>query len=121
VVWTKLNQTLGGKLLAPAPPAAACHQGEASFDAVVCAEISKAWTGDDFHVENPISSMWQQYNNDTCLPSPEAPCSASGYPAYVIDARSASDVQKGVNFGKSDAHISYTDRSVADSKCSSQS
>ncbi|KAI1809726.1 FAD-binding domain-containing protein [Poronia punctata] len=98
--WSRLNQTLGGKLLAPTPPAAACHKEQATFDLNLCASIGKEWTDDAFHTENPISSMWQQYNNDTCLPSQDTPCSPTGYPAYVVDARSASDVKKGIDFAR---------------------
>jgi hypothetical protein len=44
--------------------------------------------------------MWQQFNYDTCPIEPEAPCSGSGYPAYVINATTAMDVKKGIDFGK---------------------
>lgn len=44
--------------------------------------------------------MWQQYNNDTCLDDPNTPCSARGYPAYVINATTAVDVKRGLDFGK---------------------
>ncbi|KAI0197518.1 FAD-binding domain-containing protein [Astrocystis sublimbata] len=98
--WAQLNQTLGGKLIAPAPPAAVCHEGHPTFSNSQCAVVTKEWETDTFHAEDPISSMWQQYNNDTCWPEPEAPCSSSGYPAYVINATTAVDVKQGIDFAQ---------------------
>lgn len=42
--------------------------------------------------------MWNQYNNDTCLPIPNTPCSGAGYPIYVVNASTPAHVQAGVRF-----------------------
>lgn len=81
--WQQLNNTIGGRLLAPTPPGAVCHPSSPTFDNATCASVFKSWTSSDWHAQNPITA---DYNDDTCLPDPRAPCSASGYPAYVAAA-----------------------------------
>ncbi|KAI0854513.1 FAD-binding domain-containing protein [Xylaria cubensis] len=98
--WTQFNQTLGGKLLASAPPGAACHEGQPSYSKSECAVVASLWKNQTFHAADPVSSMWQQFNNDTCWPEQAVPCSVAGYPAYVINATTATDVKQGVDFAR---------------------
>ncbi|KAK7408473.1 hypothetical protein QQX98_009340 [Neonectria punicea] len=44
--------------------------------------------------------MWDQFTNDTCLPKEEFPCSARGYPAYVVNATTPEHVKLGIDFGE---------------------
>lgn len=44
--------------------------------------------------------MWDQFTNDTCLPDGEFPCSADGYPAYVINVTTTEHVKLGIDFGE---------------------
>jgi len=55
------------------------------------------WANSSFKADNPFLA---DYNDDTCLPDPRAPCSAAGYPVYVVNATSVADVQAGVRFAK---------------------
>jgi hypothetical protein len=55
------------------------------------------WSNTSFHAADPVSV---DYNDDTCIPHGSGICSGLGYPAYVINARSASDVQSGINFAR---------------------
>lgn len=98
--WQQLNTTLHGQLLIPTPPGAVCHPDQPSYDADRCPEVQKQWTVWDFHTDNPVSITWEQFANDTCLPDPEAPCSAGGYPSFVINATTPAHVKTGVDFGK---------------------
>ncbi|KAI1360344.1 hypothetical protein F5Y08DRAFT_52124 [Xylaria arbuscula] len=99
--WTKFNQSIGGKLIKPgAPPGAVCHPGQPTYDADKCTIVSAAWGTYDFHVADPVSNMWQQFNNDTCLVDPNTPCSNAGYPAYVVNATTALDVKLGLDFAR---------------------
>ncbi|KAI0531880.1 hypothetical protein GGR58DRAFT_508001 [Xylaria digitata] len=99
--WAKFNQSTGGKLIKPGPPpGAVCHPGQPTFDADQCAIVTAAWTTYDFHVNHPVSNMWQQYNNDTCLVDPDYPCSGEGYPAYVVNATTAKDVKLTLEFAR---------------------
>lgn len=99
--WASLNESTGGRLLQPSPPGAACHPDQPTYDAGECSRIQSAWSTFEFHESNPISNQWSQYNNDSCLPEPDYPCSGQGYPVFVINATTAEHVKLGVDFGES--------------------
>ena len=44
-----------------------------------------------------MSSIANNWNNDTRLPLPTATCSDEGYPVYVVNAASKEDVKAGVD------------------------
>ena len=98
--WHHFNSTLGGQLLSPAPPAAVCHQDQLTFNAGKCTELSTDWSSFEYHASNPISVMWEQFTNDTCLPDPQFPCTSSGYPPFVVDSTTPEHVQTALRFGK---------------------
>ncbi|KAH9883436.1 hypothetical protein F4778DRAFT_766808 [Xylariomycetidae sp. FL2044] len=99
--WSQFNQSTGGKVFsAGTPPAAVCHPGQLTYDADECATISAAWSTYVYQQDQPISGMWQQYNNDTCLPNPNAPCSPDGYPAYFVNATTPNDVKLSFEFAR---------------------
>lgn len=39
-------------------------------------------------------------NNDSCLPNTSTPCSGLGYPVYVVNASSATDVKLAIDFAR---------------------
>ena len=96
--WQSLNSSVSGRLAATVPPGAVCHSNQPTYNAAACATVSSQWTNTTFHASNPFSA---DYNDLTCRPDASAPCSAAGYPAYVIEAASTADVQAGVQFAKS--------------------
>ncbi|OCL06355.1 FAD-binding domain-containing protein [Glonium stellatum] len=98
--WNALNSSLSGRLLRPLPPGAVCHLSEPDFNVTVCATVAEEWLTNSFHVNNPISSEWNNWNNDSCLPVSTDPCSGEGYPVYVINATSAEHVKLGVDFAR---------------------
>lgn len=98
--WTRFNQSIGGRLLQPTPPGAVCHPDQPSFNAALCNVTQAGWLTYDWHSENPISTDWNNWNSDTCLPDPSYPCSGAGYPVYSVNATCAEDVQAAVQFGK---------------------
>jgi hypothetical protein len=95
--WNKLNQTIGGRLIAPTLPGAVCQPTSAVFNNESCSELVTNWSSSEWHCQNPVSV---NYNDDTCLPNAMAPCSGNGYPEYVVNATRASDVQAAVRFAK---------------------
>jgi len=97
--WATLNQTLSGRLIHGVPPATACHSSGPGFNAS-CVEIEAAWSSFTFHQDNPVSSAWNNMNTDSCLPDPTAPCSAAGYPIYVVNVSSADHVKLAVDFAR---------------------
>ncbi|KAJ9611731.1 hypothetical protein H2200_004915 [Cladophialophora chaetospira] len=101
--WQALNKTVAGKLFADASPGSVCHPGNALYNNATCALVLSQWTSSDFHAQSPVSV---DYNDEGCLPSPLAPCSTTAYPAYVVHATNASDVQAAVNFAsKTDVRL----------------
>lgn len=98
--WNELNNTISGRLLAPPPPAAVCHPDQPIFDSSSCNYVTSAWVNSTFHADNPISVDYNNWNNDTCLPDPSAPCSSIGYPIYVVNATGAQDVKVGIGFAR---------------------
>jgi len=98
--WQALNESIGNRLLRPLPPAAPCHLSEPDYNNSSCAYITSQWSNSVFHADNPISTDNNNWNNDSCLPSPLAPCSGEGYPVYVVNATCVEDVQKGVDFAR---------------------
>ncbi|KAM0401260.1 hypothetical protein ACHAQC_001941 [Fusarium culmorum] len=98
--WSRLNSTLSGHLLAPTPPGSVCHKNWSEYNKDTCSNVAAAWKHYEFHTENPVSVIYDQYPNWTCLPDADYPCSDAGYPAYVINATKAEHLQIGVDFAR---------------------
>lgn len=96
--WASLNRTAAGRLLNPSPPGAVCHPKQPTYDADQCPKVKLEWVSIFFHQDNPISSAWDNFNNDSCLPLATAPCSDKGYPVYVVNATTPAHVQAAVKF-----------------------
>lgn len=97
--WKYLNESLSGRLLHPSPPALACHSSYPGSNGT-CANITSSWSTFAFHRDNPISTAWNNMNNDSCLPNTSAPCSGLGYPVYVVNATSAKHVKLAIDFAR---------------------
>ncbi|RNJ53474.1 hypothetical protein D7B24_001763 [Verticillium nonalfalfae] len=74
----------------------------------MCPSVEAAWSVYEFHTGHPISVMWDNFSNDSCLPNPSYPCSPAGYPPYVVNATTAEHVKLGIDFGHD-----YLGRSIA--------
>jgi len=99
--WTKLNDSISGRLLQPPPPGAVCHLGQPTYNNATCPTVQTEWYTAVFHQANPISNYWNNWNNDSCLPiTPTGPCSGKGYPVYVVNATCKEDVKKSVDFAR---------------------
>ncbi|KAH8811453.1 hypothetical protein F5884DRAFT_672266 [Xylogone sp. PMI_703] len=99
--WTALNRSVSGRLLQPVPPGAVCHPDQPTYDPTTCSVVDTAWFDVHIHVNHPISNLWNNWNNDSCIPwLIPSPCSGEGYPVYVINATSKEDVKKGVDFAR---------------------
>lgn len=103
--WARLNESLGGGLLQPAPAGAVCHPGRRAYDADRCAAVAAAWKTHEFHADDPVSVQWNQFADDSCLPDGRYPCDGGGYPAFVVNASGVADVRHGVDFGESGVWI----------------
>jgi hypothetical protein len=98
--WSRLNNSISGRLLQPPPPGAVCHPSQPTYDPSLCPSVVAGWNTSKWHSDDPISSMGNNFNNDSCLPDPNVPCSGEGYPDYVVNATCADDVKKGVDFAR---------------------
>jgi hypothetical protein len=98
--WTELNRQVQGRLTKPTPPAAPCHRELGGAGGGNCQSVSDGFGDSAWHARNPISNMWQNYNNYSCMPSGGV-CTTDGYPVYVVAARSAGDVKAAVDFARS--------------------
>jgi hypothetical protein len=98
--WGNLNSSLSGQLLKPSPPGAVCHPTQPTFDLLSCPAVMAGWKTTKWHSDDPVSVPENNWNNDTCLPIPTYPCTGEGYPIYVVNATSAKDVKKGVDFAR---------------------
>ena len=93
--WQALNASVSGRLVRPSPPGAVCHPDLPQYDSAACSALATQWTSSSWHLTQPATV---NYNDDACRPTAGTPCSSAAYPAYVIAATSASDVQAGVKF-----------------------
>lgn len=98
--WAQFNQTLGGALLAPGAPAEACHPDHVAFNTQACAKLQANWNSSQWHSDNPISSLWQNVNDYSCLPASITPCSTSGYPVFVVNASTPNHVKAAVDYAR---------------------
>lgn len=98
--WSALNDSLSGRLLMPPPPGAVCHPNQPTYNPAACPAVQAGWLTTIWHTDSPVSSIENNWNNDTCLPYPTVPCSGEGYPVYVVNATCAEDVKKGVDFAR---------------------
>jgi hypothetical protein len=98
--WQTLNTTIHGRLLKPAPPAAACHSARPEYNKTACDTVLKGWRDSDWHAGDPVSNMWQNWNNYSCTPESGAGCSGTGYPVYVVAVKESDDVAKAVRFAR---------------------
>ncbi|KAH6665728.1 hypothetical protein B0J14DRAFT_705756 [Halenospora varia] len=98
--WASLNASVSGRLLKPSSPGAVCHPDQPAYNTTECSTLLNGWYTVLLHTENPISSAWNNWNNDSCLPTLPSPCGGEGYPVYVINATSKEDVKAGVDFAR---------------------
>ncbi|KAK0724240.1 hypothetical protein B0H67DRAFT_597969 [Lasiosphaeris hirsuta] len=99
--WQRLNTTLGGALLKPLPPAAACYAG-ASYDVAKCRYLLNNATTNHFYLDDPVTILTQWTQGGTCLPALNATgaCLQGGFPVYVVNATTVMHVQAAVNFAR---------------------
>ncbi|KAE8440852.1 hypothetical protein EG329_006369 [Mollisiaceae sp. DMI_Dod_QoI] len=100
VEWSRLNASISGRLIKTSPPGAVCHPTQPTFNVLACPVVQAGWLTSAWHTDDPVSSIMNNWNNDTCLPIPTDPCSGEGYPIYVVNATCAEDVKRGLDFAR---------------------
>jgi len=97
--WSALNTQVGGRLLKPEAPGASCIRGSKTYNSGSCSSVTSGFGDSSWHANNPVSNMWQNYNNYTCVPGSGA-CSGAGYPVYVLEASNAADIKAVIDFAR---------------------
>jgi hypothetical protein len=98
--WAALNASVSGRLLKPPPSGAVCYPDQSTYNVTECPTTLNGWNTLPLHTEDPISSAWDNWNNDSCLPTLPSPCSGEGYPVYVINATCKEDIKAGIDFAR---------------------
>lgn len=65
-----------------------------------CDAVKKGFRDSDWHAKDPVSNMWQNWNNYSCTPTGGAGCSGIGYPIFVVAAKEPEDVAEAVKFAR---------------------
>lgn len=95
--WNALNASVSGRLIAAVPPGLVCQTNSSIHSTAACSALLAQWPNSSFHADEPFTS---DYNDDSCLPDPRAPCSTAPLPAYAVNATGAGDVQAAVRFAE---------------------
>jgi hypothetical protein len=99
--WNSLNSTIEGNLLKPLPVGNVCYQGP-TYDAAKCGAIVNRSFSVPYYDGDPVSTLTQWTEGDTCVASLNAQgnCTQGGFPVYVVNATTVKHVQAGVNFAR---------------------
>lgn len=103
--WNKLKKQLSSPeaLIPTVPQAAACY-GTTKNDAR-CQQLTSSWRDPATHIDDPTEVFSPLYQGLTCQPPSRfdsGSCTLGGYPAYVIKAKTVSDIQCAINFARND-------------------
>ncbi|KAG4441717.1 hypothetical protein IFR05_002796 [Cadophora sp. M221] len=102
--WNKLNQSLGGALLNPAPAASVCYNGTLK-DTAACTFLLRNASRIRFYLDNPLTVLTEWPQGDTCYATANpqgATCTQGGFPVYVVNATTVKQIQLTVNFARNE-------------------
>ncbi|KAM4055825.1 FAD binding domain-containing protein [Hirsutella rhossiliensis] len=85
--WARLNETVGGRLIATVPLASPCHVP--NYDARACSALRRQRHHQEIHMKSSSSVMSPLFANRTCDPfrARSEPCVLGNYVRYAVDAR----------------------------------
>ncbi|KAF1944008.1 FAD binding domain-containing protein [Clathrospora elynae] len=98
--WSKLNSTVGGKVVATVPIGSPCH--DPSYNASACQTLQDQWVNPLTHVPSSHSVMQSYFANQSCDPFSERskPCTLGNYVSYSVKASNVQDVVDTLRFAK---------------------
>ncbi|KAG9113669.1 hypothetical protein FRC07_007765 [Ceratobasidium sp. 392] len=97
-VWSSFNASVGGRLVAPRPPAWPCHDPD--YDEAACQNVKANWNNSFWRanqtgaMENPV---WESPGCSVDTPR-NVTCEQGFVPTYTVVAKNADDVSKSVVF-----------------------
>ncbi|CAE7154793.1 unnamed protein product [Rhizoctonia solani] len=97
-VWSSFNSSVGGRLVAPRPPAWVCH--DPNFDETACDYVKANWN-DSLWRSNQSGAMQNSvWDSPECRPdTPRSlPCDQAFVPVYSVDAQNDDHVTRAVKF-----------------------
>ncbi|KAH8841416.1 hypothetical protein MCOR27_000893 [Pyricularia oryzae] len=101
-VWSKFNETVGGKLIQNTPLALPCYLGKAQ-DEKTCGAVTQGFNSAAFLADQPLGYDYPL--NTSCPPLPfgavqDSSCALGNSPVYTVNATKAEDVQAAIEFVK---------------------
>ncbi|KAL0780656.1 hypothetical protein CaCOL14_001991 [Colletotrichum acutatum] len=98
--WQDLNASVGGRLIAPVPPASVCHNP--NYDEAECAAIREDWVWPEIHESWPGGIQSPYWQNSSCDPfsSVDTPCTLGHSVSYAINVTNAEDAVQGLSFAR---------------------
>ncbi|KAK8061450.1 hypothetical protein PG994_007816 [Apiospora phragmitis] len=98
--WTRLNVTVGGRLVATVPLGSPCH--DPTYDEQACAGLRDQWLDSGIHMQSSSSVMAPFFANQSCDPFQprDTPCTLGNYVRYAVNATGPADVQAAVKFAQ---------------------
>jgi hypothetical protein len=100
-MWAQLNASLGGALLHPEIPAAACYPGPQK-DTDKCNYLLSKASSSRFYLDDPLTVLTEWPEGDTCptVAKPTGNCTRGGFPVMVVIVSDVKQVQATVNFAR---------------------
>jgi FAD/FMN-containing dehydrogenase len=96
--WSRLNSTVGGKLIKTVPIAAVCH--DPLYDEAQCATLRETWHSPSTHLLDPASPMAFEHSGAACNPfAPrDQPCEVGNLVVYTVNATEVAHLRETVRF-----------------------
>ncbi|KAI1636379.1 FAD binding domain-containing protein [Biscogniauxia mediterranea] len=98
--WSKLNDTVEGRLIRGVPLAQTCF-GITANDAA-CAQLEEEWPTVDPYLDDPVTVMCPYWLNNTCSPfdGPNGSCALGNLASYAINVTGKDSIIAGINFAR---------------------
>ncbi|KAI0469091.1 putative FAD-dependent isoamyl alcohol oxidase [Xylaria cf. heliscus] len=100
--WSRLNDTVQGRLIATVPQASVCRSSPyGNYNAAACASLQGSWTEAEIYVTKPAEIMNPYYQNQSCDPFVTGKsCELGNYAVYSVNVTGEDDVLAAVTFAK---------------------
>ncbi|KAG8673900.1 hypothetical protein FPOAC2_07401 [Fusarium poae] len=98
--WSRLNNTVGGRLVATLPLGSPCH--DPNYNAKECKNLQNEWHYSSIHSQSSSSMMAPIFANQSCDPFQprDKPCTLGNYVRYAVNVTSIEDVAAALEFSK---------------------
>ncbi|KAH7099503.1 FAD/FMN-containing protein [Auriculariales sp. MPI-PUGE-AT-0066] len=100
--WVAFNASISGRLVAPVPPAAVCHNDRQLYDAAACEVAKSNWTNSFWRasqVGGYQDLLWENGSQQCFIDAAQdAPCQQGLVPSLATAAQNASDIEASVKF-----------------------